>query len=228
MFFWILACSGGGAAPVAADTAASIPRGPLSFVLPLAEPHRFDVVLGVDHDPVVYEGVEQLYCTNYAGETWPWCYDEHDGTDYILEGAWDAMDSGSTSIVAAASGVVIATEDGHYDHCHGDALTFDVSCDGYDMIANSVTLEHDGGIRTLYWHMMTDSVAVEVGQEVACGQVLGLVGSSGRSSQPHLHFEVQDADDGVIDPYAGTYSQPETWWVEQGDLDELPSGECSH
>jgi murein DD-endopeptidase MepM/ murein hydrolase activator NlpD len=95
------------------------------------------------------------------------------------------------------------------------------------MNGNYVILEHEGGYRTLYWHMKTDSVAVSVGDEVFCGDPLGLVGSSGYSSAPHLHFELQDASEATIDPYAGAYSQVETWWVDQGDPEGLPGSDCA-
>jgi murein DD-endopeptidase MepM/ murein hydrolase activator NlpD len=52
-----------------------------------------------------------------------------------------------------------------------------------------VDIDHVGGIVTRYCHMLTHPY-VEVGQEVVAGQVIGLVGSSGHSSGPHLHFEV--------------------------------------
>jgi murein DD-endopeptidase MepM/ murein hydrolase activator NlpD len=222
----LLACAGGGSPPdTAAIEADTVLRGALSFRLPLEEPDLFSLRIGVDHDPTVYE--DQLWtCTDYAGRAFPSCYDQHDGSDYILEGGFETMDAGSTVIVAAADGVVVATEDGHYDRCHADLGSADVSCDGYEMIANSVTIEHDTGNRTLYWHMKTDSVLVEVGQAVSAGDPLGLVGSSGFSSMPHLHFELQDSAGGFIDPYAGEYSQPETWWCQQGELDDLP-GLCS-
>ena len=95
------------------------------------------------------------------------------------------------------------------------------------MVANQVVLEHPSGVRTRYLHMKSGSVAVEVGQEVVCGEVLGLVGSSGLSSMPHLHFEVSDASGSRVDPYAGPFSQPESWWRDQGDdPEDLPPSAC--
>jgi murein DD-endopeptidase MepM/ murein hydrolase activator NlpD len=51
-----------------------------------------------------------------------------------------------------------------------------------------VTIEHDGGVETLYAHMQ--SVDVREGQTVTQGQTLGLSGSTGRSTGAHLHFEL--------------------------------------
>ena len=52
--------------------------------------------------------------------------------------------------------------------------------------------------------------------------MLGIVGSSGNSSMPHLHFGLEDEDGVVIDPFAGPSSQEETWWCEQNPQGELP------
>ncbi len=201
-----------------------MPRAALQLALPLAEPELISETVGVDHDPAVYEGAEQLICTAYDGRHFPACYDEHEGSDYLLEGGFDTMDAGSTLVIAAADGVVVSVEDGHYDRCHGD-LGGEVDCDGHSGVANHVILEHEGGNRTRYWHLKKDSLLVVVGEEVSCGQELALVGSSGHSSTPHLHLQVEH--DGVtFDPYAGEYSQPGTWWIEQGEAGLLPGGAC--
>jgi murein DD-endopeptidase MepM/ murein hydrolase activator NlpD len=53
---------------------------------------------------------------------------------------------------------------------------------------NTVVIEHPGGIRTRYAHL--SSIQVEAGDPVQSGTIVGRVGSSGRSTGPHLHFEV--------------------------------------
>lgn len=215
--------------PQPVDTGTPVARGPVQFGVPVADPSLFKDVIGFDHDPEVYEGIEQLRCTNYLGNAFPHCYDEHNGTDYMLIGGFDAMDAGSAEIVAAADGTVTYAEDGHYDRCHGSLESGSVDCDGNDGVANAVILSHtdaEGGLwYSKYWHMANGSVAVAEGDVVTAGTRLGLVGSSGNSTAPHLHFGLSDADDIDLDPYAGPYSQEETWWCDQRGEDELP-GAC--
>ncbi|MFX0560546.1 murein hydrolase activator EnvC [Tepidibacillus infernus] len=88
----------------------------------------------------------------------------HDGIDI---GAPQGID-----IVAADDGVVI--------------LATYVS--GY---GNTVMIDHGSGIWTLYGHIRNGGIKVKVGQEVKKGEKIAEVGSTGRSTGPHLHFEVQ-------------------------------------
>lgn len=57
---------------------------------------------------------------------------------------------------------------------------------------NHVVLDLGGGRYALYAHLKPGSVQVYEGQSVRRGQVLGLVGTSGNSSEPHLHFQITD------------------------------------
>ena len=53
----------------------------------------------------------------------------------------------------------------------------------------TVYVAHGGGWETLYGHL--SRVFVAPGQQVACAQVIGAVGSTGNSTGPHLHFELR-------------------------------------
>jgi len=60
-----------------------------------------------------------------------------------------------------------------------------------------VLLQHPEGYQSMYGHL--DRTTVRVGQSVDAGEVIGLSGNSGRSSAPHLHFEVR-LDGRSLDP----------------------------
>lgn len=62
---------------------------------------------------------------------------------------------------------------------------------------NFVRIDHGGGFTSFYGHM--DSISVKKGQTVALGQQVGKVGSTGKSTGPHLHFEMRK-DGKIINP----------------------------
>jgi murein DD-endopeptidase MepM/ murein hydrolase activator NlpD len=53
---------------------------------------------------------------------------------------------------------------------------------------NAIEIDHGLGFKTRYGHL--SAVSVKVGSEIAIGQKIGLMGSTGRSTGPHLHYEV--------------------------------------
>lgn len=61
-----------------------------------------------------------------------------------------------------------------------------------------VTLQHPDGSRSLYAH--NSRLMVRSGQDVRQGTVIALMGSTGRSTGPHLHFEIHPAGSGAVDP----------------------------
>lgn len=79
-----------------------------------------------------------------------------------------------TPIMASAEGDVIVAKSSGYNGGYG----------GY------VVIQHDNGSQTLYAHQ--SRVAASVGQHVVQGQVIGYVGSTGKSTGAHLHFEIRN------------------------------------
>ncbi|MFE9393119.1 M23 family metallopeptidase [Streptomyces sp. NPDC006784] len=67
---------------------------------------------------------------------------------------------------------------------------------------NNIVIKHKDGTYTQYGHL--NSIGVSVGQQVTSGQQIGLSGSTGNSSGPHLHFEARTGPDygSDIDPVA--------------------------
>jgi septal ring factor EnvC (AmiA/AmiB activator) len=64
-------------------------------------------------------------------------------------------------------------------------------------LGNTVSLSHGYGMRTIYGHM--DKLNVKTGQSVRRGDLLGWVGSTGLSTGPHLHYEIE-VDGNAVDP----------------------------
>lgn len=63
---------------------------------------------------------------------------------------------------------------------------------------NTMVIEHGGGLKTYYFHMVER--VVQVGDEVKQGDTIGMVGTTGYSTGPHLHFEVRIGDQN-LDPF---------------------------
>lgn len=85
-----------------------------------------------------------------------------------------------TPIMASAAGEVIVSKASGYNGGYG----------------SYVVIQHGNGSQTLYAHM--SSVAASSGQFVEQGQVIGYVGSTGRSTGAHLHFEIRN---GIRNPF---------------------------
>ncbi len=87
---------------------------------------------------------------------------------------------------------------------------------------NLIILEHPGNYHTYYAHLSNYNVELAVGNEVRRGLEIGYVGSTGRSTGPHLHFELRK--NGVyIDPY-GSKTQLDLWSMRNNESGQLTRG----
>lgn len=138
-------------------------------------------------------------------------YDGHRGTDIaIFPYPFYKLDHDEVEVVAAATGTIIDKVDGN----------FDKNCSSNNLQANYLVVQHTDGSRVLYFHMKKNSLTKKaIGQSVDEGEYLGIVGSSGNSSGPHLHFEVWSGNtvSSMVDPYAGSCNSLNntTWWADQ-------------
>lgn len=96
----------------------------------------------------------------------------------------DMLTGGGNPIFAAAAGVVRVSQESYGGY--GVAVTIDHVINGQS-------------VSTLYGHMIYGSRQVSAGQYVEAGQVIGLVGSTGRSTANHLHFETRIGGS-LVDP----------------------------
>jgi murein DD-endopeptidase MepM/ murein hydrolase activator NlpD len=96
-------------------------------------------------------------------------------------------------ILAVADGVVTQIKDGIPQNTPG-ANTLAVPITLETIGGNHVIEDIGGGLYAFYAHMQPGSVRVRVGDKIKSGQVIGLLGNSGNSSEPHLHFQICDAN----------------------------------
>ncbi len=87
----------------------------------------------------------------------------------------DLAVSRGSQVFASAEGVVIVARSSGWNGGYGKYIVID----------------HSNSTQTLYAHL--DDVSAAVGQQVTRGEVIGLVGSTGNSTGPHVHFEIRGA-----------------------------------
>ncbi len=146
-------------------------------------------------------------------------------------------------VLAPAAGTVIAASDtetedpgamrqkgealdAYFQRLQGDQMVR-LSKGLLGIVGNYVVIDHGNGEFSLYAHLKPKSVKVKTGQRVAAGTVLGAVGSSGNSTEPHLHFQVCDGPDPLM--CAGI---PTNWKDVTLTFDDFPralqSGDLIH
>lgn len=114
---------------------------------------------------------------------WPTTQKFLSGTDYLPQANHPAIDIAAgmgTAIYATDSGVVVYS--GWNDWGYGNLLIID----------------HGNGWQSIYGHL--SQINVGCGEGVTQGQVVALAGSTGNSTGPHLHFELQNEQYGKVDP----------------------------
>ena len=144
-------------------------------------------------------------------------YDGHAGVDIAVPN-FRAMDAGFP-VFAATPGEVLHIHDGEFDR--------NTECGG---TANVVHVQHPNGYTVIYAHFRSGSIAVEPGDAVEAGDVLGMIGSSGCSTGPHLHLEIRDCRRRVIEPFLeGLWTDPPAYETPLGIMDVVvQSGAFEH
>ncbi len=149
--------------------------------------------------------------------TYDWGNGNHEGTDYVVwPYPWKHMQEEVMEIIAAAPGTIIDKRDGN----------FDLNCiNNGNPNWNGIIIEHADGSQAWYWHFKDGAITSKnIGDTVGVGEYLGAAGSSGSSTIPHLHFEVYDANNNLIDPYEGPCNNMNatSWWASQPDY-QIPT-----
>lgn len=101
--------------------------------------------------------------------------DFHNGIDLV----------GGNEIVATADGEVVSTRNEGKQYGNG--------C--------YVRIKHSNGLYTLYYHLKSGSVTVKKGEKVTKGQVIGIIGKTGKATGVHLHYQIDKGSSAsAIDP----------------------------
>ena len=116
-----------------------------------------------------------------------WDFEVRDANGSLFEGTGAERESYHCyrlPVLAVAPGTVVGLRNDVSDNAIGN-MNVD------DRFGNYVVLQHAPGLYSLLAHLEPGSIRVALGQQLARGSLLGLVGNSGRSPRPHLHFNLQ-------------------------------------
>ena len=91
-------------------------------------------------------------------------------------------------VICPGDGVVSQVIDGSLDVPIGER-------DNYVLSGNRVVIDHTNGEWSVICHLKQNSIKVKVGDKVKQGDLLGLCGNSGNTSEPHIHYQLQDGSD---------------------------------
>lgn len=133
-----------------------------------------------------------------------------DGTGQSYRGSGSKLDdflSYNRPVTAPQDGWVTTVQDGVADNAPGDVNTA-------DNWGNAIVIQHGEGIFSKLAHLREGTFKVAVGDVVKKGQVLAMLGNSGRSPEPHIHFQLQAT------PFVGSHTMdyPLAYYmVHQGD-----------
>ncbi|ABG51758.1 peptidase M23B [Trichodesmium erythraeum IMS101] len=125
-------------------------------------------------------------------------YDGHKGTDFAIPD--EKIMAQGVAVTAVAPGKVLRTRDGIPDRRIIDTADRDavknIEC------GNGIVIDHGNGWEAQYCHLRNGSVVVKPGTVVKAGTQLGIVGTSGLSSFPHVHLSVRYQGE-IVDPFVG-------------------------
>ncbi len=108
------------------------------------------------------------------------------GRYHPVTGEWQAA-HGALDIGTSTGTPVIATKNGTINYVNTGCSVGDQGCGGG--YGNYIKIDHGDGIESLYAHL--SEVLVNNGDTVVQGQIIGYSGNTGRSTGPHLHFEIR-------------------------------------
>ncbi|MCC6815071.1 MAG: peptidoglycan DD-metalloendopeptidase family protein [Saprospiraceae bacterium] len=171
------------------------------FVNPVKAEYKKDFII-VNYVDWSVNGIIDAYCGTKT-------YDGHEGTDFVLDG-FISMKEG-IDVVSVDKGIVTSIKDGLYD--------METQINISKGLGNYICIKHEGNYYSYYAHLKKNSIRVEPGDTVRQNQIIAQVGSSGNSTDPHLHFELYWDSIQLIDPFKGSCGNLNSFWKDQLEYD---------
>jgi len=166
-----------------------------NFVLPIEGTYGVDYILVNYVDWGLGNDAYDNHCLDKT-------YKGHQGTDFVIK-HFSSMDAG-VNVLAVDTGIVIAVNDGLFDR--------EKQSDTAKKLGNYIAVAHNNKLYTYYGHLKNGSINVQIGDTLLPGSVIAKVGSSGNSSDPHLHFELWYDSSYYIDPFKGPCGNQNSYW----------------
>lgn len=161
---------------------------PLRAVSSRGALHAINLSNYVDHD--TSSGQLDHNCGTHT-------YNGHGGTDYVhWPFPWYCQENDLIEVVAVQEGVLVGKRD----------TSNDTSCVwNFNRLPNYVSIRHADTTTGVYLHMKQGSITIKsIGDTIAKGEKIGVVGSSGISSISHLHFHPRYKNGQIFDPHFGS------------------------
>ena len=196
------------APPLAGEKRAAGLEWPTVFGPGIAGDGRTGISNFVDLDPASPGQLRDYACGKRTYDTEAGY--NHAGIDIFLwPFPWQSMAQGAVEVRAAAAGTLVYRRDGEYDR--------NCSMNSPDT-PNMLVIAHDDGTFGRYLHFKAGTLLdAALGSRIPAGTRLGLVGSSGISTGPHLHFELRGPGNSVIEPHSGQCNGMASRWAAQPD-----------
>ncbi|HMV10417.1 MAG TPA: peptidoglycan DD-metalloendopeptidase family protein [Cyclobacteriaceae bacterium] len=167
--------------PYVADTAPKPERNSVKLILPFKE--EWTVFWGGDTR-------EQNYHVDYVAQknAFDIVIRDSSGKSYLTHGKTNEdYYAFGKELIAPCDGEVVLVVDGIKDNVPGQMNAIYVP-------GNTVVIKVAANEYLLFAHFKQHSIVVKEGQKIKQGQLLGLCGNSGNSSEPHLHFHIQNVE----------------------------------
>lgn len=150
-----------------------------------------------DEWTVVNGGIEKKYSHSWGVPTQRYAYDflimDENGKTYDNENPADvkAYKCYDNNVLAPADGMVVETG----NNCEDSKIMLpnNIEAIAKDIRGNYILIKHAENEYGFIGHLKPQSICVKIGDNVKRGQVIAKCGNTGNSSEPHIHFHIQDS-----------------------------------